>query len=237
MTDLLDVASQLAPSKIEQTIGQKGEGKDLKTSASQFESYLTGYMFESMYKTIPKNGFLGGGPGGEMFQTMLFQQFAAEAAQSGQGLGIAEQLTARSSAYNLELPNFKLNVPDLESISSGYGERTDPILGVKRFHHGIDFALSEGTPIKAAGPGVVTFSGPKGNYGKTIVVDHGHELRTLYGHTSETAVRVGQKVKQGDVIGYAGHTGRATGSHLHFEVQRSGIAVNPGKYIAFSESL
>ncbi len=113
-------------------------------------------------------------------------------------------------------------------ITSRFTERRyHPILKIYRPHHGVDYAAPRGTPVHALGDGVVTFAGWKGGYGKYIRIKHPNEFQTGYGHLSRIAVSAGQTVKQGQVIGYVGATGLATGPHLHFEMFKSGRFVNP----------
>lgn len=117
---------------------------------------------------------------------------------------------------------------NLKSMASGFGYRSDPFTKIRKFHAGMDFSAKTGTPIYATGDGVVeradnTASG----YGNHIVIRHGFGYETLYGHLSKYKVRVGQKVKRGDVIGYVGSTGRSEAPHLHYEVHKNGEVVNP----------
>jgi murein DD-endopeptidase MepM/ murein hydrolase activator NlpD len=116
-------------------------------------------------------------------------------------------------------------------VSSGFGTRVHPILGDVRMHTGIDFAAGTGVPIKAAGPGVVVWAGPRGGYGNAVIIDHHNGLATLYGHQSKVNVEVGQKVAAGQVVGFVGQTGLATGPHLHFEVRELGAPVDPVLYL------
>lgn len=119
-------------------------------------------------------------------------------------------------------------------LTSRYGMRRHPILGYNRMHKGLDFAAPTGTPIMAAGDGVVAEAGRKGNYGKAVVLRHPNEYRTLYGHMSRIArgVRSGARVRQGEVIGYVGSTGMSTGPHLHYEVLHRGRHVNPASVVS-----
>jgi len=113
-------------------------------------------------------------------------------------------------------------------ITSGFGMRRHPLLGYNKLHTGIDFGAARGTPIKAAGDGVVVHAGWRGSYGRTVVIKHAKKYSTLYAHMSKTArLKKGQKVRQGQVIGYVGTTGRSTGPHLHYEVRRGKRPVNP----------
>ncbi|MCG1047923.1 MULTISPECIES: M23 family metallopeptidase [Mycetohabitans] len=114
-------------------------------------------------------------------------------------------------------------------LSSRFGERVHPISGRRAFHNGVDWAAPRGTPVRASGAGTVTFSGWRHGYGKTIVVRHAQHYETVYAHLSRTApkLRTGAKIARGDVIGYVGSTGWATGPHLHYEVRHQGRHVNP----------
>ncbi len=114
-------------------------------------------------------------------------------------------------------------------ISSGFGMRRHPVLGYNKMHKGVDFAAPRGTPIYAAGDGVLEKVGRNGGYGNYIRIRHNSELKTAYAHLKGFAkgMSSGKRVKQGQVIGYVGTTGRSTGPHLHFEVLRNGAQVNP----------
>lgn len=116
-------------------------------------------------------------------------------------------------------------------LSSHFGPRRHPILGYTRIHRGTDFAASSGTPIMAAGNGVVVEAGRNGGYGNYVRIRHNGEYQTAYAHMSRFArgIRKGARVRQGQTIGYVGSTGRSTGPHLHYEVFRSGTQVNPMK--------
>lgn len=114
-------------------------------------------------------------------------------------------------------------------ISSGFGMRRHPILGYSKMHKGTDFAAPTGTPIYAAGDGVIEFAGRKSGYGNFITLRHTSEYKTAYAHMYKFAKGIsnGVRVKQGEVIGYVGSTGRSTGPHLHYEVIVAGKQVNP----------
>ena len=114
-------------------------------------------------------------------------------------------------------------------LSSRFGRRKHPILGYTRMHKGIDFAAPTGTPVMAAGSGTVKFAGRKGGYGKYINIRHNSDYSTAYAHLSGYArgIRSGKRVRQGQIIGYVGSTGRSTGPHLHYEILRNGRQINP----------
>jgi murein DD-endopeptidase MepM/ murein hydrolase activator NlpD len=112
-------------------------------------------------------------------------------------------------------------------ISSGFGFRLDPILGYNKMHKGIDFAAATGTPIYAAGDGVVLKAGKASGYGNYVKIRHNNQLSTAYGHMSRIATTAGSHVHQGQIIGYVGMTGSATGPHLHYEVLVNNAQVNP----------
>ncbi len=116
-------------------------------------------------------------------------------------------------------------------VGSSFGERQDPINGEGAFHSGIDIDAPYGTPVRAAADGEVTGATMGAGYGRQIVLDHGHDVLTVYGHLSSIAVLTGQHVIRGQVIGYVGQSGRATGPHLHYEVRVHNVPVNPHKYL------
>lgn len=116
-------------------------------------------------------------------------------------------------------------------ISSYFGMRTDPFTGKKARHKGIDFAGKAGAKIHAVGSGVVTYSGNRYGYGLMVEIDHGDGFVTRYAHNAENTVEVGEEVQKGQLIGYMGSTGRATGPNMHFEVVKDGTPQNPVNYI------
>jgi murein DD-endopeptidase MepM/ murein hydrolase activator NlpD len=119
-------------------------------------------------------------------------------------------------------------------VASSFGEREDPINGEGAFHSGIDIDAPYGTPVRAAGDGDVSGASMGAGYGREVVIDHGHDLATVYGHLSAIAVLPGEHVIRGQVIGYVGQSGRATGPHLHYEVRVHNVPVNPHKYLRMS---
>ncbi len=118
---------------------------------------------------------------------------------------------------------------DGAKITSGFGMRHHPILGYSKMHKGIDFGVPPGTPIQAAGDGTVEMAGPNGSYGNYVRLRHASGFGTAYAHMSRIAqgIHTGRRVMQGQIIGYVGATGRATGPHLHYEVLQGNAQVNP----------
>lgn len=145
-------------------------------------------------------------------------------------------LAAESQAMLARLLPFVPAPPDLSPLmaspvpgveSSGFGWRRDPIHRRGKFHKGTDFRADRGTPVYAAGAGLVAFTGRQSGYGNVIYVDHGGGVVTRYAHLSRIEVKAGAPVEAGGRIGRVGATGRATGPHLHFEVRLAGRAVDP----------
>ena len=121
-----------------------------------------------------------------------------------------------------------INNKDLRRQPGGFGWRTHPIYKTPEFHPGMDFAAEQGTPIYATGDGVVeTADANAQGYGNHVVINHGFGYQTLYGHMSKRAVRVGKKIKRGELVGYVGSTGLSTAPHIHYEVIKNGEKVNP----------
>ncbi len=119
----------------------------------------------------------------------------------------------------------------LKSTASGWGYRIHPIYKIKQFHYGMDFTANIGTNVYATGDGVVKdVQSIGGGYGKWILIEHGFGYETLYGHLNGFNVKIGDKVKRGNVIGFVGNSGTSTGPHVHYEVHRNGEPVNPQYY-------
>jgi murein DD-endopeptidase MepM/ murein hydrolase activator NlpD len=137
--------------------------------------------------------------------------------------------------------NFKLlsSTPSIWPVtgllSSGFGWRRDPITGQHAYHDGVDISANPGRPVQSAASGVVAKTLQYGGLGRAVYVSHGFGVTTIYGHLSRVLVRPGQKVERGDIVGLVGNTGRATGYHLHYEIQQEGRPVNPMPYLLVSK--
>lgn len=117
------------------------------------------------------------------------------------------------------------------AISSSFGVRRDPLLGTPAMHAGIDFRVPYGGAVRAAGAGTVVAAGWNGGYGRMVEIEHADGMTTRYAHLSKIAVKTGDRVERGAVVGKAGSSGRSTGPHLHYEVRRNGTAIDPLRFI------
>lgn len=145
------------------------------------------------------------------------------------------KLNAEKNRISNPYTGGKLGMPikDNYRISSNFGTRVHPISGKKHTHTGIDFAAPQGTAIYAAEAGVVLVAQSWSSYGNTVIIDHGNGLWTLYGHIRNNGIKVdkGDTVKKGQKIAEVGSTGNSTGPHLHFEVRKNQVTVNPSSYL------
>jgi murein DD-endopeptidase MepM/ murein hydrolase activator NlpD len=121
--------------------------------------------------------------------------------------------------------------PIVGRISSPYGYREHPTTGIGDFHSGMDIASEPGTAVKATADGIVSFAGWSGGSGNMVALEHGLGFSTYYAHNRLVVVKVGQKIKRGDIVSYVGSTGNSTGPHLHYEVWKEGRSLNPLTFI------
>jgi murein DD-endopeptidase MepM/ murein hydrolase activator NlpD len=119
-------------------------------------------------------------------------------------------------------------------ITASFGERLDPFSGEGEFHRGVDISANYGDSIHVAADGVVVAADTRPGYGRLVVIDHGFGTTTWYGHLSGFNAAAGQQVHRGDIIGYAGTSGRATGPHVHYEIRLNGAPINPFRYLRFN---
>jgi murein DD-endopeptidase MepM/ murein hydrolase activator NlpD len=153
------------------------------------------------------------------------------AASIGIGMGETHDVSIRDWMRLASAPTLW---PVQGRITGSFGERTDPFSGEGAFHRGVDISSDIGTRIISPADGVVQYSDMMNGYGRTVMVDHGNGISTLYGHLSAFAVSQGQQVHRGDTLGYVGQSGRSTGPHLHYEVRIFNTPVNPHKYLLFT---
>ena len=157
----------------------------------------------------------------------------AQLEKDSQGIGLLiQRRVAQERAKNgiVVLGTGQMSYPNDGEITSGFGWRMHPILGYQRFHSGVDFGADYGSTIRAADRGVVIFAGWYGGYGNAVIIDHGNNITTLYGHSSGLYVSEGQAIERGQPIAAVGSTGLSTGPHLHFEVRQNGEPVDPMAY-------
>jgi murein DD-endopeptidase MepM/ murein hydrolase activator NlpD len=126
--------------------------------------------------------------------------------------------------------------PVLGHITDSFGQRLDPFSGEGAFHTGVDVSADYGSPVRVTADGVVTIADTHMGYGRLVVVDHGFGITTFYAHLSAYAVTAGTHVRRGEVIGYAGISGRSTGPHVHYEVRVNNAPVNPWRYMKNSQA-
>ncbi len=145
-----------------------------------------------------------------------------------------EQIIEMTKTKEIRLENIPAIQPvlnkDLTRVASGYGWRIHPIYHTRKFHQGMDFTAPVGTDVFATGNAKVIFVGWKQGYGNTVILDHDFGYETLYGHLYKSLVRVGQRVKRGDIIALVGNTGMSTGPHLHYEVHFKKSRVDPRNF-------
>ncbi|MCL2313401.1 MAG: M23 family metallopeptidase, partial [Firmicutes bacterium] len=139
------------------------------------------------------------------------------------------QLVENKSEMLASIPAIR-PIKNMYNVTSGFGMRIHPILKVLRRHTGVDITAPRGTAVYATGDGVVSRKPTYSGYGITVVIDHGYSYETLYAHLQRSTVKPGQRVKRGQLIGYVGNTGFSIGSHLHYEVWKNGVPVNPVHY-------
>ncbi|MEO0369095.1 MAG: M23 family metallopeptidase [Pseudomonadota bacterium] len=179
---------------------------------------------------------------------MIYEDFIFDGEKLADGALLAAQFTTQGNTYRAirfdngddevsyfaptgesMLGTFLRSPVEFSRISSRFGKRKHPILKTWRAHRGVDYAAPRGTPIRATADGKVVHAGKKGGYGNTVILNHADRFSTLYAHMTGFAknVKRGSRVKQGDVIGYIGSTGLATGPHLHYEFRLDGVHRNP----------
>lgn len=148
--------------------------------------------------------------------------------EEGEHLRRLEQFFSRTGKVLASLPS---RWPIRGPVNSDFGLRTSPWSPGSEFHSGIDIGAPVGTPVRAPAPGVVAFAGRHPEYGVALVIDHGNDTRSVYGHLSQLRVVASQTVQRGDLVALTGNTGRSSGPHLHYEIQVRGEPVDPNIYL------
>lgn len=193
--------------------------------AGEIEPELAGFLEDRQIASTPA----------ERLQTMPFLSID----ESANAMLLLDQFFA-SDLERIErgrmIRSLPISSPVSGVVTSGFGMRNHPILKGRRAHKGLDIAAPTGTEIVAPGGGTVIFSGRKGGYGNTVIVDHGYGYTTLYAHCSRLLVEKGAVVSRGDVIALVGSTGRSTGPHLHYEVRINNDHMNPSAFICYERN-
>ena len=176
---------------------------------------------------------IGGATGAhEPFPTVApndeLNRLAETIKEEGDSLRALDRLMARAAKALATLPS---RWPVRGSVNSEFGRRASPWTQSVEFHSGLDIKAQTGTPVHAPAAGTVVVAGPAHEYGTAVMLDHGQDIKTLYGHLSKVSVRPGQKVERGTLLAFSGNTGRSSGPHLHYEIFVKGQPVNPRAYL------
>ena len=172
----------------------------------------------------------------ELAQPLSKQDFQNGINQLSQAFSVQEKTLSALQQYLITKDSITAAIPSGRPIKHGwissfFGYRIDPFTGKKAFHPGLDFAGKEGSKIYAVADGIVTWAGKRGGYGRMVEVDHGNGYVTRFGHNEKLEVKVGQRVRRGQVLALMGSTGRSTGPHVHFEILRDGKAIDPYSFV------
>ena len=178
-----------------------------------------------------------GGIAGRIDALDLLKDAKAQVPKLNKALDLAaeplEETLAAEAAYPDGLP-----MPGHLEVSSEFGVRDNPFGGSSyEVHEGIDFVGAVGDIVAATGEGKITLAGPNGGYGNSVTIDHGYGYETLYAHMSKVKVKVGDRVKRGQIIGHVGSTGRSSGPHLHYSIYKDEKAINPRKLMNIPENI
>ena len=243
MEALLRKENKLLQTQYEMLLQELGQANDVLEDLQQRDEHLYRAIFhaDSIPMSIRKSGF-GGANRYEHLKGLPNSDLVVETTQKMDIL--KKQLYIQSNSLE-ELISLGKDMEhkircipaiqpvankDLKRTASGYGMRIDPIYHIPKFHSGMDFTADTGTEIYATGNGTVIYASWKQGYGNCVIIDHGYDYKTLYGHIDKYKVRVGQKVLRGEVIATVGNTGKSTGPHLHYEVMYKNRYDNPAKY-------
>lgn len=216
---------------IRQRAGVAEEDSDIQQEASA-ETAPQDRASDSSKTQLPK-----GGPSKKVDAIDLLKDAKAQVPKLNKALDSAAEplkaTLAAEAAYPTGLP-----VTGHPDISSEFGLRSNPFSGSGyEMHEGTDFIGSIGDIIAATGEGKVTLAGSNGGYGITVTIDHGYGYETLYAHMSEVRVKVGDRVKRGQIIGHIGSTGRSSGPHLHYSIYKDKKAIDPRKLMKVPENI
>lgn len=199
---------------------------------AQSLSSLAGEV-SSLYGLKADPAFQDDDPVSASVQQLYALQKTAMTGAASVGIGMGDLRNASTRDW-MRLAAAPTLWPVQGRITGSFGERIDPFSGEGAFHRGVDISSDLGTRVIAPADGVVQYSDLMNGYGRTVLLEHGNGISTLYGHLSGFAVGPGQFVHRGDTVGYVGQSGRSTGPHLHYEVRIFNTPVNPHKYMRFT---
>jgi murein DD-endopeptidase MepM/ murein hydrolase activator NlpD len=199
---------------------------------AQSLSSLAGEV-SSLYGLKPDPALEDDDPASASLQQFYALRMTAMTGAASVGIGMGDMRDASTRDW-MRLAAAPTLWPVQGRITGSFGERIDPFSGEGAFHRGVDISSEVGTRIIAPADGIILFADFMNGYGRTVMIDHGNGISTLYGHMSGFAVTTGQLVHRGDTVGYVGQSGRSTGPHLHYEVRIFNTPVNPHKYLRFT---
>jgi len=207
--------------------------RDLDTQLKDFQQRIHKLAIVAGVSDLSPASDAGiGGPGEGGMEEQL-SQLEYQAHGLDQGLNLLQQ---RFAEQRLLISSIPAVAPVRGILTSRFGRRRDPFTHRPAFHNGIDIVAPRGKEVRAPGDGLVTKVGRAQGLGNAVYISHGYGLTTRYGHLWKIAVKAGQKVRRGEVIGYVGNSGRSSGYHLHYEVRDGGRPTNPLGYILDSTS-
>ena len=189
--------------------------------ATRRSGFLTPNRYDSLYGYVNSNQVVSASRKLDIIASQLYHQSVS--------YDEVFEMARNKSDMLAHIPAiFPLKETEIKYISSYFGYRPDPIYKIEKFHSGIDFSAQMGTEAYATGDGTVD-EVEKGHwgYGNLVVIDHGYGYKTRYAHLQKAAVRKGQKIKRGQLVGYIGNTGKTTGVHLHYEVLKNDVQIDP----------
>jgi hypothetical protein len=166
--------------------------------------------------------------GGRADLVTELDRLGASVNEEGESLRALERFMARAGKMLAALPS---RWPVRGPVNSEFGRRVSPWSGTQEVHSGIDVGADRSTPVKAPAPGVVVFTGSNADYGNTVIIDHGRDIKSLYGHLQKALVTQGEKVERGQTIALSGNSGKSSGPHLHYEIQVKGQPINPRGFL------
>jgi murein DD-endopeptidase MepM/ murein hydrolase activator NlpD len=211
---------------------------DLRTRLSEFETKATKFAMMVGVEDLNGQQLAAGGGSFDMkglspkaTQSIIEGEISTLKERSGVLQDSFRILDMAFQKQSLLLSSTPSIYPVRGLMGNGFGWRRDPFTGMRDFHQGLDLVAPPGTKVVTPADGIVTRVGPSGGFGQAIIIAHGYGIITRFGHLSAYNVRVGQRVKRGDVIGTVGSTGRSTGPHLHYELLVHQRNVDPVKYI------